>query len=701
MPAPVSVPYSGPSSQTESQIPNPPRLDENLQSTEPAVKDAKQALNICRSTEWGARAVIRRAAAVNRVVNCAPPFSPAALRQQGNAWQTNVSTGVMAEIIQQVTDKLTARLRDVQFLTAAKLPNDWPNAADKTAKYRLAVTETIRSWLGWNVFLAALCDEVVKIGTGFPTFPDPFDWKPMVCRVDEGFVPQGTPVLNQEMQYYIMRHDWDAYDLLDKIKNRDVAEASGWNLENCIHSIDAAHPKPRPLTGLQVDSVRFEDMIREVIPASTYSKGWNLVETYHLWNVETDGQVTEWIIDLKSSEELFRATRPMLRMKDLTLPMVFQYGNGKVYGSKGVGVQLFERCAMVEKARNRANDSLNLSGKMAVQAADAAEAQKIRLDVFSALAVLVAGKPVQTSGLFPDRSEAFLKQDKYWLDMMKQSAGVWMPMESLSDKTATQSKIDALNQNEQGSSIAVNILTQYQLLTGMIQRRLANPDSPTADSKVFLGRLINAGLSMQEIQMLANQSPTMNQVNFNQEQEKQRSAYLASLRGNPNYDQNKLERYISEPVIGPDILADILIPTPDQNQIAENITKQLLETPQLAQGVPMPVAPRDNHAVHLQKMQGQQNPATGQWQGPINAEIAKGNLPGANTLMAHAQSHIQAGQNNKSLGLAENGYKQWLAEVTKQYVQAQQQAAAQQQQNAALQAASQAQAALQPAPIPQ
>lgn len=682
----VALPYSGPSSTTESQIPNPPRLDEELQSTEYAVKDAQQALNICRSTEWGARAVIRRAAAVNRCVNCAPPFSPTALRQEGEAWRTNVSTGVMAEIVQQVTDKLNARLRDVQFLTAAKLPSDWPGAADKTATYRTIFTETVRSWLGWNVFLQATCDEIVKIGFAFPTFPDPFDWKPMVCRADEGFVPQGTPILDQGMQYYVMRQDWDVYELLQKLKS-PAAEDMGWNMENCRNSVNAAHPKPRPLTGLQVDSVRFEDMIREVIPPSTYSKGWNVVETFHLWNVEADNQMTHWIIDLKSGEELFCSTRPDSSMKDLVLPMCFQYGNGKVYGSKGVGVQLYERCAMVEKARNRANDLLLLAGLMAVQCDDAAQRQKIKLDVFAAIAVLVGGKPVQAGAIFPDRSEAFMKQDKYWTDMMRQAAGAWMPMESLSDKTATQSKIDSLNQNEVGSSIAVNILTQYQLLMGMIQRRLGNPNSPTADSKVFLGRLMNKGLTMEEIQMLVQQSPTMTRVNFDDEIEKQKGAYLASLRGNANYDQNKIEKYISEPILGPDILADVLLDSPDQNVIAENIRTQLLETPQLAAGVPMPVAPHDNDSIHLSKMQGQQNPATGQWQGPINAEIAKGNLPGANMMMAHAQNHLQNGQRkkDKQFGAAENGYKQWLGEVTKQYTAAQQAAQAQQMQQQAAQ----------------
>lgn len=686
MPAPAALPYSGPSATTESQIPNPPKVNDQGENSQAAIKDAGQALNIAKSTEWGARAVIRRAAAVYRVKNNAPPFSPTALRQGGSAWQSNVSTGVMSSLCQQVASRLYQRLKNVKYLTAVCLPDNVPGFDDKTAFYRQTFTETVRAWTGWNTFLMGLADELVTVGFCFPTFADRWDWRPKVYRVDEGFVPQGCPILDQGMQYYIIRHDWDVYDLLEKLKKHEspeAAEEAGWDILNCVASINAAHPKPRPLTGLAIDTIRFEDMIREIIPASSYSKGSNVVETYRVWARETNGYVSEWMVDSKSSQLLFKDTRPMVKMEDLVLPMAFQYGNGHVYGSKGVGVQLFERIMMVEKARNRATDLLNFAGKMAVQCKDAAEASKVKLDVFAAFMTITGATPIQGGTIFPDRSEAFLKEDKYWMDMMMQDVGIWLPAVTSTEKTATQSRIDSLSQNEANSTVMDTILTEFQILSGMIARRLCNPFSPTQEAKDFMGKLTQGGLSPQDIATLAGQSPTMNRIDFDEEIEKGKAAFLQTLRGNANWDQAKIERYLGDTVLGPELTANFLLPTPDQNMTAENTTKQLLENPQLTAGVPMPVAPKDNHAVHMLNMQGQQNPQTGQWSGPISQAIQRGNMPGANMLMAHYATHLQTGQNEKSLGALENGQKAFLGAMQKMYAKAQQQAQQHQVQQAA------------------
>lgn len=630
------------------------------------MRDAEQAIDICKSMEYAARTPIVRAAVVRQTIDGAPPLDPGALKQMGASWKNNVNTQVLNGVVQLVVARTFMRLKTVKYLTAAKLPpSEFENAMAKTEKFRQVFTETVRNWLGWNVFLHGLCNEVLTYGVGFPTFMELWGWKPTCFRLDEAFVPQGTPVLSQDMQSFCVRHDFDVYELTAIIERED-AEESGWDIQSTKDAINAAGPQPRQITGQPFDSLRVQDVTREMIPPEGYQKAWNLVETYRLWTVETGNKLTERVVSRQSGKELFKNERPALKMRDVTLPMIFEYGNGKVYGSKGVGVKLYERAIMVERGRNAAQDNFFLRSKPMAVTPPGGDYTKVKLSVTAPITILSNANMVTSgTGVLADVTDAALRMDEFWERLLKEDVGAWMPLASdvAADKTATQARIDALMVNEANSYIMDALLTQVQMLTGMMSRRMFNPLATDASASIAQYKLLKAGLSVDEIRYLANQGPVENVVNFDQQIEQQRVAMLETKRGNPFYDQAVLEREIATIQFGSDFAAQVIQPIPDQVATGNNVRNQLLENDQLAKGVPMPVVVNDKDLDHMTVIQGQQDPTTGQWNNVITQAVAQGNLQGADNLLAHYSLHLDAGMQKKALGEAANTAKEFKREM--------------------------------------
>jgi len=662
-----------------SDTPVGPKLDpETLEQTNLEVKDAIQAWNICRSVEWATRAQIKTAAAIRRVIDGAPPLSVESLRQAGNAWQSNVNTGFLDTVLQKVYPKLYMRIKSCMYLTAAALPDDWPGAVEKTEIFRRITTKAIRAWPGWNIFLQGLCKEVCQTGYAFPVWPDKTDWKPKMYRVDECFIPQGTPILFQDMQYFPFRTDWDVFDLINRIipfpdnieASRKMAEQAGWEVDACVAAINSARPKSRATTGLETDVLRYQDLIRERIPVSSYQKAWNVVQTYTLNYKEKDGEISTWILEYYTGACLYYNKSKMWRMEDLIVPTVFQYGTGKVYSSSGVGQLLYNQQAQIERSRNRAWDNLAMAGKPLFKVADADNLDRLKLTVQTTATAFTGGDYVQTPSL-NGNTQAYMELDERWGQIADQRVGAFMPvaMQGSDTQTATAAQINALKEGETANVNLDNFLTQMQMITGVITRRMFSPFVRSKEAMLAKAALQKAGLTSLEVNMLAFEPPSENLVDFGGEQEKKLEAALMAIISNPQaaqvFDQTKAAIMLMQLQIGPQKTATLTLNPTGPTMQAQNTSKQLFENPLLASGQSMPIAPNDADEVHMGIIQGQQDPQTGQWQNPITQALSQGNIAGASALLQHYAGHIQNGQRKNELGLPENNYKQFLAQMEK------------------------------------
>ena len=77
-----------------------------------------------------------------------------------------------------------------KYLTAASLAPGTPMGDEKSNYFRQCVMDTIRGWPKFNFWIRGLAREVSLFGFGFNWWPDEYEWRPTLLRMDKGFVPK-------------------------------------------------------------------------------------------------------------------------------------------------------------------------------------------------------------------------------------------------------------------------------------------------------------------------------------------------------------------------------------------------------------------------------------------------------------------------------------------------------------------------------
>lgn len=658
---------------SEGIIPKAPDINPfTLINERPAVADGAQALSICKSMQWSGRKLTARAAQIEKKYNGEPPYSTVKLNEMGEGWKANTCYRFLAGRINKTWPRLSNRIESSRYITAATLPAINPDAAKKSDLFRKVVSETVTNWSGWPVFLQGLCLQMVKNGFTFMAYTEQFEWRPRMYRLDKAFVPEGTPIMEQDIPFFSIHEDFEVHEIIQKIQDLEPARAAGWNIEHTVEAINKSCPIPRVITGTIVDSLQWQDLVRELIPSTSFQKGFNVVPTWRLFYKEFDGTVSVRLIAEKTGKEIFYAPSQYRQMSDVVLPFVFEYGNGKVYGSQGVGTILYDTAANIEKARNAINDNARNRNRWQLECEDAAAVTRAKLTVKDNYVIVSGAKLNMGANSLPDVVESSLTLDsanEKWADEI---IGTYYP--SVSDKAGDESaaavQINALNAAELRDANLRNFLYQFQLGVAMLSRRLLNPISTDEVAQVAYKTLIDGGLSPEEIAFLANQTPRGTVLEYSEAKTQRTIGFLVGVRGNPAYDQHAVEELIATMSTDSDIAAKILLPVDDQTQTLTGLNQQTGENTTLGTGVPMTPIPNNNHLVHMAVMEGQHDPVTGSYVNDMTKSAVAGNFPVANNYLAHYMAHFDmaAAQGKLKGGDTENQKKQFIAQM-KRFIQ--------------------------------
>ena len=637
---------------------SPPLLSPTtLKNKRDAVETPEQAYAICKGTEWSNRIIITRAAQAQRKIDGEPPYNSFKLRNKGQFWKSNISTGFLASIIERVFPRFYMRLRNARYLTAAELPSTVngepvPAAEQKTQIFREVFTKTFRKWEGCSAFMQMLSMETCGYGYCFPTFLDNSDWRPQLLRLDEGFVPEGTKAMTQKFPYFVTRQNFTVQEIIDMIRDPDAAEEMGWDLDNVTSALNIAQPVPRQVAGLPIDARRYEDTIRELIPVEGFQEGANMVKVYRLIYKEYDGSVSERILQRDTGAELFYKQNKYASMADVVLPFVFQIGNGTVYGSEGIAIKLYALAMNVEKSRNSAQDAFRNRNRYTMATASAADLEKMKLQVYDDYVVMAGGTFQNNSGALPAVVEDFIKQDTFWTQLAEQRAGALMPMimeQDGGDTTATEAQINAGRQKEVQDTTLDNMFLQAQVLMGMVARKMFDPLTEDEDAMAAQSECQSRGLSLGEMLFLAKQAATGN-IGILEQRQALEAQFLQTRIGNPLWDQYLIEQEIGTRAIGSDLTKLLMVPQGDQSSVIKGTRSQELENTTMGQGRPVPVAPDDPHLIHMATIEGQQDPATGAYNNSITQNLATHNIPGASMILAHYINHRDTAVATKTNG---------------------------------------------------
>lgn len=659
---------------------NAPDVKSDLSVKNRSISSVDQAYQVCDTLieDWSKG--IKHAARITAKLNGERPYNQRDLKNAGKSYKTNINTGFLQTETSKVLPRFFMPLKTAKYLTAASLPAGWPEGERKTAHYRSVITKRIKSWKKYNFYIRGLAREVGVFGFAYNVWFDKYEWKPTLIRMDRGFVPQGTEVM-EDPAFFMVKWDYKPSELLDLLKANKEAGLSDWKQDHVIEAIKSAITIP---AGTTRDNIRtYEDLIRQSAYTFSYAKGTKVISTYHLFSQEADGKVSHYVLlspeanpasnkggsNFGEGRLLYEQLDEFDAMSDCVHPIVFDYGDGTIHGSWGAGQILYDLSVAVERVRCDSIDNMRQTNKMKLQVADAKNVTDVKLNITDTMMIVSGATFAGNTAAMPQDIQGYELLDQKLSQIAQQKIGAFVPPIPLqpSDVKAAQVNAQLSKEKEIQEALLENWLIQNAGTNQTISKRLCDSESPYKDAKDTRKELLEV-LTADEIIYLSKEAPVQSVMEFTEYAAQQRGMFAASVKGDPLFRQSTVARIMAEGAGDQAFVDSIVLKDGDQSEIAAATNKQLCENAALNLTQPVPVLQDDNDWVHMKTLA----PA-------LQALIKAGKVEIAQVSLQHYAAHYNQGVNKKTLPKEEiNNQKSFIASAEKTIMALREQQAIQQ-----------------------
>lgn len=610
-----------------------PQINSAGEPTQRSIKDIGQARDVTRTIIQANR---QRQIVNSRILakyNAQRPYDPGRLESEGLGWKQNMTTKPLPLWIEKVAPRFCEAVAGVKYLTDSKLSDKWENSTEKSERFREVITKTIRNRPGWKSFVEDLAFDNALFGHTVVSWLDEFTWFPKCFQMAENFLPDGVKQDAAKAQFIVLKEQYLPHELFEYIKDRETAEALGWDIEETIKAINAASPSQiRDLLNVGgTIEVWYQNAIRWLTLGLSFMAGASTIVVYTLLVREVTGKVSHYRMGGNELLGIFTKEDRFESMEECASFFAYQRGDGTMHGSKGIGRDLYELAGAIDRTRNEVIDRSILSGKMIVQG-NVQRLHTFKMHVIGATVVLPDNWKI-TDQKVDGNIEPFLKLDAYFGLLADQLIGNTSPRQFGGERT-TKAEVDlfAAREEETKDTRITRFLEQFVPMVRTMQRRICNPDTVEPDAKAAQEELLRH-MTREELDELSG-SPVASTVRDLTPLERQmKSAFCNEKKGNPLYNQRALEVEDGTARVGAEFVDRVLLPTNDPTEQAEQTRLQQMELALLLQGTPVAVSPRDNHEIHLGILM------------PVAEQQASAMMEGAShtgifeTLVAHINEH--------------------------------------------------------------
>jgi len=579
---------------------NSPAIDEKGKPKQRAIRDASMARDICRTLVMAGknRSIVN--ARILAKQNAERPYESGKLESEGLGWRSNFTTKPMPTWIEKIVPRYVDAIQSLKYFTDAELSEKWDNSVEKTELFRTEITKTIRRRTGWRAFLENVAQTNVLFGYSVCAWLDEFCWFPVAAKQDEVFMSDGTKEVADFAQLVMIKETLLPHELFRQIKDKDAAESAGWNVENVIKAINNASPsqlRDNLNTGGTLESW-YQSAWRELTIGASYMAGMSVIVIWSLLVREVDGKVSHYRLAGTELDEVFSRDDQFDSMKDCVAFFSFQKGNGTMHGSKGIGRELYELAAMIDRSRNEVVDRTILSGKTLIQG-DLRQIHKFRMSVVGSTCIIPKEWTVLEQRI-DGNIEPMLKLDAYFSALADQLIGSVSPPRAEGEAFRSPQAWQLLAQREEEGRDAKmsRWMEQFVLMIEPMQRKLCDPDTVEEDAKEMQKRILEK-MSREELDELANGCVANTIKDLTPIDRQMIVSVCAEKKGNPLFNQRQLEIEDLTARTSSGFIKRVLLPENDPTDQAEQLRLQQMEMGLLTQGQPVPVSPRDNHMTHL------------------------------------------------------------------------------------------------------
>ena len=333
-------------------------INEEGKAPETRIADAASAREIFQKLIMADELRNSTRAKLRGLVDGNPPYNPAELRRNNQAFRTNVNFRESEAFLTLAMSAFYDVFAEVP--TYANVRTAYGNDMDKREEWSKIITEEFdrlqKMDKDFDYIMQLSQREMVLIGDGPLIFEDGSNWRCKAIMATDLLVPDGTKSNVSDWKVACVRTRMGVDDLFEKIQDEQAATAAGWDVNYVRQRIRAAMPEPYR-SGVQYDWEFFQRQLRS--NDITFSARSEVVLMSHIFYKEFDGQISHAIIDERDSESfMYRKLRRFKRWEQIIHPMYYDRGDGEHHGVKGLGIKMLQamelknrlRCSMVDSA---------------------------------------------------------------------------------------------------------------------------------------------------------------------------------------------------------------------------------------------------------------------------------------------------------------------------------------------------------------
>jgi len=339
---------------------------------------------------------------VDAMFGGAPPFNPDDLVEIGQSERTNIDFGIAAAVKDQALAQYYDLTSSVPRLASVHV--DYGTDEQRVEWEGIIAEEfhhTLMNWTEFEFNHQLLSDQFVSHGVGVAYFEDETDWRYRVTGLNEFKMPRGTKASEAEIEVATVEREYLAHQLYAFIRNPDVAEELGWNVEMVKQALmHACLATPTPYLA-DWEKLEIELKNNDLLYGNSKAKR---VKVVHMWVQEFSGKVSHMIFlkdPLPADTGFGEANEQFLyeKFERFDAPtrcfVTFTYGigNGCYHGIRGLGFKIYPHIQLINRMRCGMSDGALLSSALIVQPSDAStrSLEDLTLNYFGPYALFPAG----------------------------------------------------------------------------------------------------------------------------------------------------------------------------------------------------------------------------------------------------------------------------------------------------------------------
>lgn len=323
-------------------------------------------------------------AAVQAMFDGAPPYNEATLRNEGQGYLSNFSSGSAKQALDGAMAAYVDMLFSVEHLMRIRTNH---GSEEERAEWEGIISEEwtrmMREWPLFKFNFLNLCNFFIQHGIGLAYFPDDKNWQYRTSGLGDFYVPRMTITAEDELEVACCSRDYLPHQLNAMISGEHVDPC--WNKEEVQKAINNALLN-RSYAGSGPDTVNLQpELIQAELKNNDLclSYGTNTyIRTVHFWVKEVDGSVTH-LISLRTGTNAEFLYKRSNRFKSMNQAFTFfTYGigdNGYIHSVRGMGWKIFNKVQEIDRLVNRAADSAMLAASIILKPATENDMQETAL----------------------------------------------------------------------------------------------------------------------------------------------------------------------------------------------------------------------------------------------------------------------------------------------------------------------------------